>query len=176
LSGVPNAKLDYRTGYYGEKEWNALNKSDRERQLQEALLLNDPETDIALAMEIDWFRMNPTKFFVPVSVRIPGSAVTLSKKNSADFDFIGVIRDSKGKTVANVRDEIPSNLPMMLRRSYRSGVSSMTPDSRSHQAFSPSVFWFGRTGPERWAHSKPGSRYPKNPSSTPWFGAASCSR
>jgi VWFA-related protein len=110
LAGVPNAKLDYRSGYYGEKEWIALNRSDRERQLQEALLLNDPKTEIALALEIDWFRMNPSKFFLPVSVRIPGSAVTLSKKNSADFDFIGVIRDSKGKTVANVRDEITIKL------------------------------------------------------------------
>jgi hypothetical protein len=111
LAGVPNAKLDYRTGYYGEKEWNALNKTDKERQLQEALMLGDPKTDIALAMEVDWFRMNPTKFFLPVALRIPGSAVTLSKKNSADFDFIGVVRDVKGKAVANVRDQITIKLP-----------------------------------------------------------------
>ncbi|HYP08876.1 MAG TPA: VWA domain-containing protein [Bryobacteraceae bacterium] len=111
LAGVPNAKLDYRTGYYGEKEWNALNKTDRERQLQEALMLGDPKTEIALALEVDWFRMNPTKFFLPVAVRIPGSAVTLSKKNSADFDFIGVVRDAKGKAVANVRDQITIKLP-----------------------------------------------------------------
>jgi VWFA-related protein len=111
LAGVPNAKLDYRTGYYGEKEWNALNKTDKERQLQEALMLGDPKTEIALAMEVDWFRMNPTKFFLPVALRIPGSAVTLSKKNSADFDFIGVVRDAKGKAVANVRDQITIKLP-----------------------------------------------------------------
>jgi VWFA-related protein len=111
LAGVPNAKLEYRTGYYGEKEWNALNKTDKERQLQEALMLGDPKTEIALAMEVDWFRMNPTKFFLPVALRIPGSAVTLSKKNSADFDFIGVVRDGKAKAVANVRDQITIKLP-----------------------------------------------------------------
>ena len=43
LAGVPNAKLDYRTGYYGEKEWNALNSDGQERQLQEALMLGDPK-------------------------------------------------------------------------------------------------------------------------------------
>jgi hypothetical protein len=111
LEGVPNAKLDYRSGYYGEKEWKALNASDRERQLQEALMLGDPKTEIALALEVDWFRFNAAKFFVPVALRIPGSAVSLSKKNSSEFDFIGVVKDTKGKVVANVRDGITIKLP-----------------------------------------------------------------
>ncbi len=111
LEGVPNAKLDFRKGYYGQKEWKALNSGDRERQLQEALLLGDPKTDIALALEIDWFRLNGAKYFIPIAVRIPGSAVTLNKKNSAEFDFIGVVKDTKGKAVANVRDGITIKLP-----------------------------------------------------------------
>ena len=111
LEGVPKAKLDFRSGYYGEKEWKALNSSDRERQLQEALLLADPRTDISLAIEIDWFRLNPSKFFIPIALRVLGSAVTLSKKNSAEFDFIGVVKDVKGKAVANVRDGITIKLP-----------------------------------------------------------------
>jgi VWFA-related protein len=111
LSGVQNVKLDFRSGYYGEKEWKAQNSTDRERQLQEALMLGDPRTEIALALEVDWFRLNASKFFIPVALRIPGSAVTLNAKNSADFDFIGVVKDTKGKTVANLRDEITIKLP-----------------------------------------------------------------
>ena len=63
LEGVPNAKLDFRKGYYGQKEWKALNSGDRERQLQEALMLGDPKTDIALALEVDWFRLNASEVF-----------------------------------------------------------------------------------------------------------------
>jgi VWFA-related protein len=111
LAGLQNAKLDYRSGYYGEKEWKALNSTDRERQLQEALMLGDPRTEISLALEVDWFRLNASKFFIPVALRIPGSAVTLNTKNSADFDFIGLVKDTKGKTVANLRDEITIKLP-----------------------------------------------------------------
>ena len=111
LNGVQNAKLDYRSGYYGEKEWKAMNSTDRERQLQEALTLGDPRTEIALALEVDWFRLNASKFFIPVALRIPGSAVTLNAKNAADFDFIGVVKDTKGKVVANLRDEITIKLP-----------------------------------------------------------------
>ena len=37
------AKLDYRQGYYGNKEWNKFNTADKERQLEDALMLADPD-------------------------------------------------------------------------------------------------------------------------------------
>ena len=39
-----SAKLDYRTGYFASKEFKQFTSSDRERQLQEALMLGDPVT------------------------------------------------------------------------------------------------------------------------------------
>ena len=104
-----NAKLDYRSGYYGSKEWRAFNSGDKERQLQEALLLGDPQTDLPLALEVDWFRMNPTKYFVPLSVKIPGSVLATTRKGNAEvteFDFIAEVRDAKGKVAGSVRDGI----------------------------------------------------------------------
>ena len=40
-------KLDYRQGYFAGKEFSKFNSSDKERQLQEALMLGDPMTDLS---------------------------------------------------------------------------------------------------------------------------------
>ncbi|MGI8743313.1 MAG: VWA domain-containing protein [Bryobacteraceae bacterium] len=104
------AKLDYRPGYYASKTFKKFNSSDKERQLEEALVLGDPVTDLPLAVEIDYFRIGRDKYFIPISVKIPGSAIDLSKKDKTDFDFIGQIRDSAGKLVGGVRDGIQIKL------------------------------------------------------------------
>ena len=39
-------KLDYRQGYFAGKEFGKFNSTDKERQLQEALMLGDPMTDL----------------------------------------------------------------------------------------------------------------------------------
>lgn len=104
------AKLDYRPGYYASKTFKKFNSSDKERQLEEALVLGDPVTDLPLAVEIDYFRIGRDKYFIPISVKIPGSSIDLSKKDKTDFDFIGQIRDSAGKLVGGVRDGIQIKL------------------------------------------------------------------
>lgn len=110
IESHPQARLNFRSGYYGEKDWSAFNSSDKERQLQEALLLGDPVTDLPIALEVNWFRLNPTKFFVPVSVKVPGSELAPERKSTA-FDFIGQIRDPKRRIVGSVRDEVKLKLP-----------------------------------------------------------------
>ena len=109
----PQAKLDFRNGYYASKTWAKFNSSDKERQLQEALTLGDPATDLPLAVEIDYFRTGKLKYFVPISVKIPGSSFDLAKKGSNDvteFEFIGQISDPKGKVIGGVRDGITVKL------------------------------------------------------------------
>ncbi len=108
-----SAKLDYRTGYFASKEFKQFNSSDRERQLEEALVLGDPITDLTLALETDYFRMAQDRYYVPVSVKLPGSDLELAKhggSESARLDFIGQIRDSKGKLAGTVRDFITVKL------------------------------------------------------------------
>lgn len=107
------AKLDYRNGYYGPKVFQKFNASDKERQLEEALTLGDPVSELPLALEVDYFRVAKDRYFVPISVKIPGSAVGLSKRGArqtADLDFIGQVRDSAGKLVSGVRDNITVKL------------------------------------------------------------------
>jgi VWFA-related protein len=111
IASLPeSAKIDYRKGYYAAKVWGKMNSSDKERQLEDALTLDDPFTDLPLAMEVDYFQTARDKYFVPITVRIAGSALDLSPKSTTDLDFIGQIRDLHGKLLGGVRDEIKLKL------------------------------------------------------------------
>ena len=108
-----SAKLDYRSGYFASKEFKQFNSSDRERQLQEALMLGDPVTDLTVALEVNYFRLARDRYFVPVSVKIPGSDIELARKGGAEstrLDFIGEVKDSKGMLQGTVRDDITVKL------------------------------------------------------------------
>jgi VWFA-related protein len=107
------AKLDYRQGYYAGKQFNKFSESDKERQLAQALVLGDPITDMDIVMELDYFRLGRDRYFVPLVVKIPGSEIELARHGGAEstrFDFIGEIKDAKGVTVGNVRDNIQVKL------------------------------------------------------------------
>ncbi len=108
-----SAKLDYRSGYFASKQFRDFSASDRERQLQEALMLGDPVTDLPIALEVAHFRLARDRYFVPLAVKIPGSELELAKRGGAErtrLDFIGQVKDAKGTLVATVRDEIEVKL------------------------------------------------------------------
>jgi VWFA-related protein len=110
LNGVQDAKLDYRQGYYADKVFGKFNDVDRERQLEDALMLDDPITDLTIAMEIDYFQLNRAEYFVPIVLKIPGRELALAKRGGAEhtlIDFVGEIKDLVGgTTVQNVRDNV----------------------------------------------------------------------
>jgi VWFA-related protein len=108
-----SAKLDFRHGYFGDKVWGKFNGSDKEQQLQQALSSPDPQTDLPLALEADYFRISPVAYFVPVSVKIPGSVIALAEKRNGgetEFDFVGQVIDERKHIVAKVRDYIKVKL------------------------------------------------------------------
>jgi VWFA-related protein len=104
------AKLDYRQGYYAGKEFSKFTTVDKERQLEDALMLGDPITDLTIAIEINYFQLNKAEYFVPIVVKIPGRELALAKRGGADhtlIDFVGEIKDVYGgTTVTNVRDNV----------------------------------------------------------------------
>ncbi|HEX4230128.1 MAG TPA: VWA domain-containing protein [Bryobacteraceae bacterium] len=107
------AKLDYRQGYYAGKQFNKFTAADKERQLEDALMLPDPITDLTIAMEIDYFQLNRAEYFVPLIVKIPGRELALAKRRGADhtlIDFMGEIKDDYGNTITNVRDKVDVKL------------------------------------------------------------------
>src|SRR5271156_2189033 len=104
------ANLNYRQGYYADKEFTHFNAVDKERQLEDALMLEDPITELSIAMEIDHFQLNRAEYFVPIIVKIPGRELALAKRGGAEhtlIDFVGEIKDLVGgTTVTNVRDNV----------------------------------------------------------------------
>ena len=107
------ARLSYRQGYYGDKSFANFNNVDRERQLEEAFTLEDPITEITIAMELNYFLLSRAEYYVPVSMKIPGSELNIARSRGAAttrIDFIGEIKDEYGITIQNIRDSITVRL------------------------------------------------------------------
>jgi VWFA-related protein len=108
--GDLRAKLEYKQGYYAPTTFAKMTGTNKEAQLQEALESDNPVTDLPIAAEVDYFRLAKNKYFVPISVRIPGSALAFRNKGAkaaTELDFIGEILDAHGKQASVVRDTIP---------------------------------------------------------------------
>jgi hypothetical protein len=154
------AKLDHREGYYADKTWNKLNAQDKEQQLKEALSAGDPVTDLPLALQVDTFRISSTAYFVPVSIKVPGSVVALAAKGGASvtqLDFAGQIQDERHAVVGNVRDNIQIKLDQdkaasVGRKSYQADEGFVLEPGRYRMC--------ARTSAARWGRSKRASRYP----------------
>ncbi len=76
-------------------------------------MLENPVTDITIAMEVNYFQLNRAEYFVPVGVKIPGSELVLAQRGGAArtvIDFIGEVKDDYGITIQNVRDKLDIRL------------------------------------------------------------------
>jgi len=96
------AKLEYRPGYYADKVWAKLNDAEREKQLIDALQLGNPVTDLPMAVQLLYFRTAANRYFVPLAIKIPGSSLA----PQTELDFIGSVKDAKGRTVSALRDTL----------------------------------------------------------------------
>jgi VWFA-related protein len=103
LKNKSDAKVEAREGYYADRDFTHTAKADREVQLQEQLGMQIPATDVPLFLSAGWFRMAADKYYVPVSVAVPGSAVPPSK-DKITLDVAGLIRDERGVPVGRIRD------------------------------------------------------------------------
>ena len=113
LTGSLSADLTYRQGYFADKEFGKFTAADKERQLEEALMLENPVTEITIAMEVNYFQLNRAEYFVPVAVKLPGSELALARRRGAArtvIDFIGEVKDDYGVTIQNVRDKLDIKL------------------------------------------------------------------
>ena len=107
------ASLDYRQGYFSGKQFAKFTAADKERQLEDALMLHDPITELTIEMEIDYFQLNRAEYFVPFAVKIPGRELALARRGGAErtlIDFIGEVKDEFGSTISNVRDKVDIKL------------------------------------------------------------------
>ena len=109
-----SAELRYRQGYFADKSFERFTAADKERQLEDALMLENPVTDLTLAVEVNYFQLNRAEYFVPVAVKIPGRELTLARRRGARrtvIDVIGEVKDDYGTTIQNLRDKIELAVP-----------------------------------------------------------------
>ncbi len=148
------ARLDYRSGYFAPKEFRRFTETDKEQQLQEALALGDPITDLPLALEVNYFRLARERYFVPVSVKIPGSEIVLARRGSVEsteLDFIGQVRDSRGRLAAAVRDGIrvrlrADDVAQLTRRNFQYDTGFTLPPGEYRLKFLARENQTGRIG------------------------------
>ena len=106
----PDVKLEYRTGYYGPRDFQHYTKDDKEQQLQDELASDLPNTDVPVYLSTELFRSQEDKYFIPVSLVVPGSAIPFTpatEKDKASLDILGLVREKKTNfPVGNVRDTV----------------------------------------------------------------------
>jgi VWFA-related protein len=105
----PDLKLDYRAGYYAGRDFEHLNRADREQQMEDELEAQLPRVDVPLFAGAAYFRQDDSHYYLAVSLVIPGSQipfVTEKDKDSATIDIIGEVRESGKFPVGHLRDTV----------------------------------------------------------------------
>jgi VWFA-related protein len=106
---VPGMKIDYRRGYYAPADYQHSTKEDKELQLQQELASDLPTTDLPLYLSAAYFRLEPNKFFIPVSLVVPGSEIPFARSSDRDkatLDVIGMVLDNEHHPITRFRDTV----------------------------------------------------------------------
>jgi VWFA-related protein len=109
----PGVKLEYRPGYYAPADFQHAGKEDREHDLEEQLASDLPATDMAVYLDALFFRLEENRFFVPVSLIVPGSQIPFVKgsdKDKATLDIIGTVIDEAKRPIGHARETVKLNL------------------------------------------------------------------
>jgi VWFA-related protein len=114
----PGIKLEYRPGYYAPADFRHSGKEDREQELQDQLASDLPASDMAVYMDALYFRLDANRFYMPVSLVVPGAQIPFVKggdKDKATLDIVGAVLDEANRPVGRVRDTVKLNLDPSLR-------------------------------------------------------------
>jgi len=105
----PGVSLEFRKGYYAPKDYRHFNAEDKERQLTDELGAEMSSTDVAVYMAAAYFRLDESRFYIPVSLVVPGSQIPFTKggdKDKATLDLIGEVLDELKRPVSSVRETV----------------------------------------------------------------------
>ena len=105
----PGLKVEHRNGYYATRDFLHSGKQDREKQLQDQLMTDLSSTDLTVWMSTSFFRLSDDRFYVPVSIAVPGSEIPFARSSAQDratIDVIGLMRDPQQRAVGRLRDTV----------------------------------------------------------------------
>jgi VWFA-related protein len=149
----PGVRLEYRRGYYGPRDFRHFNKDEREQQLADEMMSDLPNTDLPVYLANEIFRVKDDRYYVPVSIVVPGSAipfVSASEKDKATLDIAGLVREAKTKLpVGQVRETVKLNVNGTQRvrsRNVQYNTGFLLPAGSYHLKFVVREIQNGRIG------------------------------
>jgi VWFA-related protein len=145
-------KLEYRPGYYAPSDFQHSGKEDRERELEDQLASDLPATDVAVYLDAMYFRLDENRFYVPVSLIVPGSQIPFVKggdKDKATLDIIGAVIDEVKRPIGRARETVKLNLDPSLQarqKNIQYNTSFNLPPGKYHLKFVVRENQTGRMG------------------------------
>jgi VWFA-related protein len=122
-------RVEARAGYYADRDFTHTSRTDREAQLEEQLFAAMSPTDLPVLVTGSWFRLAPDRYYVPIALTVPGSAVPVANdKDPVTLDVLGAVRDERGFPVGRFREtlKLPPGTGTTLAGKqilYQSGVT-----------------------------------------------------
>jgi len=111
---VPGAHVQFRQGYYADRDYQSATAQDRQQQLSGAMRSESPRVDLPLALSTSFFRLGDREYFVPLDAKLDSSAVEWAEKrgnHEAQFQFAAEVRDEKShRIVSALQDSISVSL------------------------------------------------------------------
>jgi hypothetical protein len=129
-------RIEARAGYFADRDFAHTSRTDRASQLDEQLFSPVSTTDLPVLVTGGWFRLSADRYYVPISVGIPGAAVpTAAGKDNVSIDVLGLVRDEQGRPVGRIREtmQLPAAGAASLEGKqvlYQSGMT--LPPGRFH--------------------------------------------
>ncbi|MFI5268232.1 MAG: VWA domain-containing protein, partial [Chloroflexota bacterium] len=105
----PGVSVDARRGYYASRDINHLNTADRQQQLQDELNADVSDHSIDLYLADGYLRLDRNRYYVPVSITIPGYEIPLhgiNPKATPEVDIAGEVIDQSGRKLDHVGETI----------------------------------------------------------------------
>ena len=104
-----DVKLEYRAGYYADRDYLHMKQTDREEQLEDELAAELPQTDVAVYAGAAYFRQDDSHYYLAVSLVVPGSQIPFVQqkdKDNATIDIIGQVLEGGKFPVGRLRDTV----------------------------------------------------------------------
>lgn len=107
----PGLHLSYQAGYYAPRDFQHMNQSGREQQLEDELESQLPENSLPFYLATGYFQLSSNRYFLSANVALPGFELPppAAGKKPGQIDVAALVEDSSGNEVGRLRDRIRLN-------------------------------------------------------------------